>query len=406
MARRDEPERPNPEELLDRYQLRDPALNENENSDEIDMVARKRGKLRIILGMAAGVGKTYVMLNEGRRRKVRGTDVVIGLVETHNRPITEAQIGDLEVIPRKSVTYRGVVLTELDVDAVLARHPQVALVDELAHTNAPGSRNEKRYQDVEELLSAGITVITTLNIQHLEGLNDIVESITGVRQRETLPDRILDEADEVELVDISPEALRSRMRHGNIYPEEARARIALDRYFSTSNLTALRELALRRTAEKTESQLEEMMRGHDDDEHESAWGTTATERVLVAFDGRPHAQQILREGWRLARSLKAPLLAATIILPGPATAESVQHRGENERLAEDLGAEIVKIAARDVASALSQLARERHVTQIVIGQPTRSWREELLRSSVVNRLLRMPTGAAIHVVPQAFKRQD
>ena len=166
-----------------------------------------RGRLRIYLGMAAGVGKTYAMLNEGQRRKSRGPDVVIGYVETHNRPLTAAQIGDLEIIPRRPVTYRGVTLEEMDLDALLHRHPQVALVDELAHTNAPGSRNAKRYQDVEELLAAGVTVISTLNIQHLEGLNDLVEAITGVRQRETVPDRVLDEADEVELVDIAPEAL-------------------------------------------------------------------------------------------------------------------------------------------------------------------------------------------------------
>lgn len=181
--------------------------------------------------MAAGVGKTYAMLNEGKRRQGRGTDVVIGYVETHGRPLTEQQIGDLDKVPRKHIEYRGITLEEMDTEAVLARHPEVALVDELAHTNAPGSRHAKRYQDVEDLLAAGITVISTLNIQHLESLNDIVEAITGVRQRETLPDRILDEADEVELVDIAPDALRSRLRHGNVYPPE-RARKALENYSS------------------------------------------------------------------------------------------------------------------------------------------------------------------------------
>src|SRR5262249_44897362 len=289
-----EDERPSPEELLDRYNLRDPPAasgplfgNETEGGDT---QRGRRGRLRVYLGMAAGVGKTYMMLNEGHRRKARGTDVVIGYVETHRRPLTEQQIGDLERIPRQQVTYRGVTLEEMDVDAVLARRPEVALVDELAHTNVPGSRNAKRYQDVEELLAAGITVITTLNIQHLEGLNDIVEAITGVRQRETLPDRVLDEADEVELVDIAPDALRARLRHGNVYPAE-RAQRALANYFSQSNLTALRELALRRTAEKTESQLEKLMRGQEG-ESERAWATTATERVMVAFDARPQASEL------------------------------------------------------------------------------------------------------------------
>src|SRR5690242_18133569 len=292
-------ERPTPEELLDRYQLRDeaPATSSDDRSETSHRVAR--GRLRIYVGMAAGVGKTFAMLNEGRRRASRGTDVVVGYVETHKRPLTEEQIGDLEVIPRKTITYRGISLEEMDVDAILARHPQVALVDELAHTNVPGSRNEKRYQDVEELLDAGINVISTLNIQHLEGLNDLVEAITGVRQRETLPDRVLDEADEVELVDISPEALRSRLRHGNVYPPE-RARRALDNYFSPSNLTALRELALRRIAEKTSEQLEALM-GESEEAENTPWKATATERVMVAFDERPHAKQLIRDGWRLAR---------------------------------------------------------------------------------------------------------
>ncbi len=359
-----------------------------------------QGRLRVYLGMAAGVGKTYAMLNEGRRRKDRGTDVVVGYVETHGRPTTEQQIGPLEIVPRKQVSYRGITLEEMDTDSVLARHPQVVLVDELAHTNAPGSKNAKRYQDVEALLAAGITVISTLNIQHLEGLNDIVEAITGVRQRETLPDRILDEADEVELVDIAPDALRARLRHGNVYPAE-RARKALENYFSQSNLTALRELALRRTAEKTETQLEALMQGRDET-GELAWATTATERVMVAFDGRAHSQQLLRDAWRLARGLKAPLLAVTIVTPRrilPAHSPAVEQLSEQMRLAEDLGAEVIRVEGSNIAAALAQVARERHITQIVIGQPTRSPWHYLFYGSVVNKLLREPIGADIHVVP-------
>lgn len=356
--------------------------------------------------MAAGVGKTFAMLNEGRRRKGRGTDVVIGLVETHGRPLTEQQIGDLEIIPRKRIPYRGITLEELDVEAVLARHPQVVLVDELAHTNAPGSRHTKRYEDVEDLLAAGITVISTLNIQHLEGLNDIVEALTGIRQKETLPDRVLDEADEVELVDISPEALRARLRHGNVYPPE-RARLALERYFTQSNLTALRELALRRTAEKTEAQLEALMERREE-AGEVPWGVTATERVMVAFDARPHARQLLRDAWRLARGLKAPLLAVTVIPPRRCFFPSSQEqRGmeqrdieEYVRLAEDLGAELLKVEGSDIAATLARVARERHVTQIVIGQPASSPWYARLRGSIVNRLLRYPIGADMHVVPR------
>jgi len=413
-------QRPDPDELLDRYHLREPVtpsadarpgadsddeqLSPSPNSG--DSHHPTRGRLRIYLGMAAGVGKTYAMLNEGHRRKQRGTDVVIGFVETHHRPRTGEQIGDLEIVPRQRIPYRNITLDEMDVDAILERRPVVALVDELAHTNAPGARHVKRYQDVEDQLAAGITVISTLNIQHLEGLNDIVESITGVRQRETLPDSVLDSADEVELVDIAPDALRARLRHGNVYPGE-RAQRALDNYFTMSNLTALRELALRRTAEKTETQLEGLMRGGED-VLASAWARTATERVMVAFDARPHSQQLIRDGWRLARALKAPLLAVTVSPPWPGAAAPHRERldkGDDalrtlERLAEDLGAEVLHVQGLDIAATLARVARERRVTQIVVGQPSRRrWREAFV-GSVVDRLLRAPTGADVHVVPQ------
>jgi two-component system sensor histidine kinase KdpD len=340
--------------------------------------------------------------------------VVIGYVETHKRPLTEEQIDNLEIIPRKKISYRGVTLEEMDVDAIIARHPSVALVDELAHTNVPGSRNPKRYQDVEELLAAGITVISTLNVQHLEGLNDIVETITGVRQRETLPDRVLNDADEIELVDIAPEALRARLRHGNVYPPE-RAQRALENFFSVANLTALRELALRRTAEQTENKLEALMRGQKDDE-QPAWASTATERIMVAFDERPHSSQLLREGWRLASALKAPLLAVTVVKSPqargskPTTDAALQTHDralqERIRLAEDLGAEVIQARGDNVAAELARVARERHVTRIVIGQPSRSRWHELIYGSVVNRLLRESIGADIQVVPDRTPHQQ
>src|SRR5438876_4565526 len=293
--------RPDPEELLRRYSLRDsdleappsatPASGE-QTAQQTEGYPHRRGRLRVYLGSVAGAGKTYTMLNEGHRREGRGTDVVVGYVETHGRPLTQAQLGDLEVIPRKKVTYRGVTLEEMDTEAIIARHPQVALIDELAHTNVPGSKHTKRYQDVEEILGAGINVVTTLNIQHLESLNDLVANITGVRVRETLPDWILDQADEVELIDISPHALRQRMKHGNIYPLD-RIDTALNNFFREGNLTALRELALRRTAEKTEDQLEQYMT-----EHHISQPWAASERVLVGFDARPHTRQVIRDAWR------------------------------------------------------------------------------------------------------------
>src|SRR6266536_2403873 len=422
--------RPDPEELLRRYSLRDSDLEVppspvhltpragEQTSMQTGGYPHRRGRLRVYLGSAAGSGKTYAMLNEGHRRESRGTDVVVGYLETHGRPQTQAQLGDLEIIPRKKVAYRGVTLEEMDTEAVIARYPKVALIDELAHTNVPGSKHVKRYQDVEEILDAGINVVTTLNIQHLESLNDLVASITGVRVRETLPDRILDQADEVELVDISPAALRQRMRHGNIYPLE-RIEAALGNFFREGNLTALRELALRRTAEKTETQLQQYMTRHGISQ---LW--PASERVLVGFDHRPHTRQVLRDAWRLAHGLHADLFAISIEPEGylkfmsrliglfrygqdaPRQREIAQHRLEEHIvLAEDLGAEVIRVRSSDIARTLVEVARERQITQIVLGQPARSAWEEILRGSIINRLLRMDPEVDIHLVPRARERE-
>ncbi len=415
--------RPDPEELLRRYGLRDSDLEApppatsvaaEQTSSQPGGYPHRRGRLRVYLGAAAGVGKTYAMLNEGHRRESRGTDVVVGYVETHGRAQTQAQIGDLEVIPRKKVTYRGVTLEEMDTEAIIARHPKVVLIDELAHTNVAGSKHPKRYQDVEEILDAGIDVVTTLNIQHLESLNDLVASITGIRVRETLPDRILDSADEVELIDISPYALRQRMKHGNIYPPE-RIDASLNNFFREGNLTALRELALRRTAEKTETQLQKYMTEHGISE---VW--PATEHVLVGFDARPHSRQIIRDAWRLAHGLHADLIAVSIEPEGFLAfrsklarllkygGEAGQHWEDAQRrleehavLAEDLGAEVIRAKSNDIAKKLVEIARERQVTQIVLGQPARSRWEEILRGSIINRLLRLSTDIDIHLVPHS-----
>jgi two-component system sensor histidine kinase KdpD len=412
--------RPDPEELLRRYSLRDSDLGTPlptetaQGSPSADSHKRKRGRLRVYLGAVAGSGKTYAMLNEGHRRESRGTDVVVGYVETHGRLQTQAQLGDLEVIPRKKVTYRGVTLEEMDTEAIIARHPQVVLIDELAHTNVAGSKHPKRYQDVEEILDAGIDVVTTLNIQHLESLNDLVASITGVRVRETLPDRILDAADEVELVDISPHALRQRMKHGNIYPPE-RIEAALNHFFREGNLTALRELALRRTAEKTETQLQEYMAEHGISQ---LW--PASERVLVGFDARPHSRQIIRDAWRLAHGLHADLIAVSIEPEGflafrSKLARLLKYGGEAQQhwqaaqrrleehavLAEDLGAEVIRTKSNDIAKTLVEIAKQRQVTQLVLGQPARSRWEEILRGSIINRLLRLSTDIDIHLVPHS-----
>ena len=268
--------------------------------------ARRRGTLRVYLGAAPGVGKTFAMLNEGRRRHERGTDVVVGYVETHGRAHTAEQIGDLEVVPRRILTYRGAALEEMDLDAVLARHPNVALVDELAHTNVPGSKHAKRWEDVDVLLDAGIDVISTVNIQHIESINDVVERITGIKQRETLPDQIVRAADQIELVDMTPEALRRRMAHGNIYtPEKIDA--ALANYFRPGNLAALRELALLWVADRVDDALEEYRERHGITE---PWETR--ERVVVAITGAPSVDALVRRAARIAQRAHGELLGVHV----------------------------------------------------------------------------------------------
>src|SRR5215469_9689294 len=268
-----------------------------------------QGQLRVYLGAAPGVGKTYKMLEEGHRRAERGTDVVVGYVETHKRPHTDALVAGLEVLPRKEITYRGARFTEMDVDAVLARRPEVVLVDELAHTNVPGSRNAKRWQDIQELLDVGVTVITTVNVQHLESVNDVVAEITGVPQRETVPDAIVRRAEQIELVDMTPEALRRRMAHGNIYkPEKIDA--ALGNYFRVGNLTALRELALLWLADKVDDQLDRYREEH---RISATWETR--ERVVVALTGGPEGETLIRRAARVAaRSKGADLMAVHVAL--------------------------------------------------------------------------------------------
>src|SRR6478672_11042894 len=289
-----------------------------------------RGSLRIYLGAAPGVGKTVAMLDEAHRRLSRGTDVVVGYVETHGRSHTAAMLEGLEVLPRRTVEYRGNRLTELDVDAVLARHPHVVLVDELAHTNVPGAKHEKRWQDVEDLLDAGIDVISTVNIQHLESVNDVVERITGVEQRETMPDEVVRRADQVELVDMSPEALRRRMAHGNIYkPEKVDA--ALSNYFRPGNLAALRELALLWVADKVDESLQQYMEDHG---ITAAWETR--ERIVVALTGAPGGEHLIRRAARMASRAKGDLLGVHVHAGEGLAGQPAGVLEKNRRLLEDL----------------------------------------------------------------------
>jgi two-component system sensor histidine kinase KdpD len=361
-------------------------------------VVEPAGHFRIYLGAAAGVGKTYAMLSEGHRRKDRGADVVIGYVETYGRRLTEELIGDLEVVPRKAVEYRGIHLEEMDIDAVVARKPKLALVDELAHTNVPGSgRNEKRWQDVLEILGAGIDVITTVNIQHLESIADEVETMTGVKVRERVPDWVVRKANQIELVDSSPEQLRRRMLHGNIYPKDKVSQ-ALTHFFKTDNLIALRELALRFLADETDEQLLAHLRQH---EVGGQWETS--ERIMVAVGTEPGADVLMRRAARLAARVKADLDVVHVVgedVDDTSPQDDMQD-GKLHKLATTLGAQWFEVRDVNPARAIASFAREHQITQIVIGSSRRSWWQHLTgHGSNVRRVLKEAgaVGIDVHVI--------
>jgi two-component system sensor histidine kinase KdpD len=357
-----------------------------------------RGQLRIYLGSAAGVGKTFAMLNEGHRRRDRGTDVVVAFVEDHGRPHTAEQIGDLEVIPRKRVPYRGTFFEEMDTDAVLARHPDVALVDEFAHTNVPGSRNAKRWQDVQELLDAGIDVISNVNIQHLESLNDVVEKITGVPQRETVPDAVVRTADQVELIDMTAEALRRRMAHGNIYKAE-KIDAALTNYFRIGNLSALRELALLWLADKVDEGLQRYRHAHD---IRGTW--EARERVVVALTGGPEGETLIRRGARIAaRSAGGDLLALHVSRSDGLTGADPATLAHQRRLTESLGGTYHQVVGDDIPDALLTFARAENATQLVLGASRRGWLASLLTGPGVSmRTVRESGDIDVHIVTHSY----
>ena len=358
-----------------------------------------RGKFKIFLGAAPGVGKTYEMLTDARRRRHEGIDVVVGVVETHGRAETEAQLAGLEIVPRRPVEYKGRTLEEMDLDAILARRPKLVLVDELAHTNAPGSRHPKRYLDVEELLAAGIDVYSTMNIQHVESLNDVVARITRIRVRETVPDSVVDSADEVELVDITPADLIARLAEGKVYVRQHAER-ALKHYFSPGNLTALRELALRRTAERVDEQMLSYMREHA---ITGPWG--AGERVLVCIDPGPDSANTVRAAKRTAQGLDAELIALYVETDRHTLLSELEQArlAEALRLAEQLGAEIVRVPGRSVVEEILAIARQRNATRVVVGKSRRSRWFELRHGSVVDALVRSGSGLAVEVAPSSDK---
>lgn len=355
--------RPDPDALLRRVQAEEPQA--------------RQGRLKVFFGMAPGVGKTYAMLSEARERMAAGVEVVAGVVETHGRADTQAMLDGLRVLAAREVEHNGVTLREFDLDAALAMRPELLLVDELAHTNAPGSRHAKRWQDVEELLDAGIDIDTTVNVQHLESLNDVVAQITGVIVRETVPDRLLERADEIELIDLTPAELQKRLRDGKVYISTSAER-ALANFFREGNLTALRELALRRTAERVDAQMQSYRRDH---EVPGTW--PASERLLVCVGAHPLGARLVRAAHRMATGLHAELVVAWVETSASPQETSVERVQDTLRLAESLGAETVELSGDDIAETLLRFARERNVSKIVIGKLAKArWRERLFGSTV------------------------
>jgi two-component system, OmpR family, sensor histidine kinase KdpD len=381
-------QRPNPDELLARIQAEDRL--------------QARGRLKIFLGYAAGVGKTYAMLEAAHQRKAEGVDLVVAYIDTHDRAETEAMLQDLEVIPRRQVEYRGRLLPEMDVDAVLTRRPQLALVDELAHTNAPGVRHPKRYQDVQELLDAGVNVYTTLNVQHLESLNDVVAQITGVVVRETIPDSIVDEAAEIELIDLPPVELLQRLKEGKVYVPEQAAR-AIAKFFRAGNLTALRELVMRRAAERVDDQMRAYMQTRA---IPGPW--PAKERLLVCVGLSPFSERLVRSARRLADELDAEWFAVYV-------ETSDHHRlPQNQkdrisrtlRLAEELGGKAVTLPGHSVAEAVLEYARKHNVTKIVAGKPIQPRWRELLRGSAMDQIIRHSGPVDVYFISGMPKTKD
>ena len=361
---------------------------------------REQTPLRIYIGHAAGVGKTYRMLEDAHELRRQGVDIVLGLIEAHGRFETEALVDGLEQIPLKTIEYRGTSFKELDVDAILARHPEIVIIDELAHTNVPGSKHLKRYEDVLEILDAGISVITAVNVQHMESLNDAVARITGVQVRETVPDSFFKRAKEIVDIDISVEMLRTRLRQGKIYPVE-KIQQALNNFFRKGNLSALRELALREVA------TDQSVKAQDYREREGLEQASIPEKVMVAMASRGSAKRILRGGARIAGRLASDWFAVYVETPreepGRIDPNDFAVLQENIHFAKELGAKVVKLKGRRVADALIEFARKEGITHVVFGQSARSRWDIFLHGSVINRFLSDVRDASVHVVPLESK---
>src|ERR1700747_330781 len=374
-----DPERPDPDVLL--------AQMKGEEAKST------RGKLKIFFGMSPGVGKTYAMLQAARQKQAEGCEVVVGIVETHGRKETEALLEGMPIMPRTQIEYRGTKLDEMDLDAILTWHPGLAVVDELAHTNAPGSRHPKRYQDVIELLDPAIDVCATLNVQHVASRSDTVRQISGITVSETVPDSVLDLADEIVLVDLTPEQLRQRLAEGKVYLGE-RAEWAAKNFFKESNLTALREMALRLVAEHVDRDLRDIM---SEEKIVGPW--KSSDRLLVAVSASPYSERLIRYPRRLAASMEASWIVANIEQPRPLSQEEQTRLTRYLALARQLGAEVISTPGTDIGEALLRIARQHNVTQIVIGKPLGSRWTSFLKRDPLRWLMRHSGNIDIHMIP-------
>ena len=355
---------------------------------------KTKGTLKLFLGYAPGVGKTFGMLSEAIRRHSRGEDVAVGVVETHGRKGIAELAAQLETVPRRKIDYKGTVFEEMDIDGILQRRPQVVLIDELAHTNIPGSRHRKRYEDVLELLEAKIDVLSTVNIQHIESIAPTVRAITGVAVRETVPDWVLQMADETVMVDLTPEALQNRMKRGDVYGRE-KVEQALKNFFRRGNLIALRELALRQVAEQVDRSLESYM---DEKDIQGSW--PVKERIVVCISANPKAQYLVARAARMARRMDADLYAVHVDLNARSNAQEEKALAANLQFAESVGAKTVRLKGENVADATAQFVREKHVTQVIFGRTAVDGLRKLLYLNAINRFLRDAPAVDVHIVTQ------
>jgi two-component system sensor histidine kinase KdpD len=363
--------------------------------EETSPTAKKSGVFKLFLGYAPGVGKTYTMLTEAIRRKSRGEDIVVGVIETHGRKGVAELVTQLEIVPRKSIDYKGARFEEMDVDAILARKPKVVLIDELAHTNIEGSKHRKRYEDVLELLDAGIDVLSTMNIQHLESVTPTVQGVTGIQVRETVPDWVLQRVNEVVMIDLTPEALQNRMRRGDVYPQERVGR-ALDNFFRETNLIALRELALRQVAQAVDHSLEERRETLDKDRA----AVPIRERIAVCISSNPAAQYLIARGARMSQAMNAELFVVYTDLGQDKSEENQRTLNANIRFAENVGAKVVRRTGKSVAETVAEFVNENHITQVVFGRSaTKGWRRYFYLSAI-HEFLRDAPAVDVHIVTQ------